>query len=146
MTLLERMELDLTEAMRAKDEFAVTALRMLKSSVQNAAIAKRGELTDDEVAAVLAKEAKKRQEAMAEFAKAGRAELANKEEAEHELIGRYLPEKMGDEDVRAAVKQLLGEEKFTDFGQAMRAAMAGLKGKADGALVSKLVREELDKK
>lgn len=153
--MLEKISGDLKEAMKARDEKRLSVLRMISSALQGKQIEKRAKvgdqsvaLTDDEVLAVLKHEAKKRQDAIAEFGKAGRAELAGKEAEELEVIKAYLPAEMGDAELEAIVSRTLsamGEVTEKDFGKAMGAVMKETKGQASGDRVSALVKKYLAK-
>lgn len=146
--LKERLESDLRDAMKARDELATSTLRMVLAAVRNAEVAGKQarELTDDEVLSVLTKEAKKRREAATAFADAGRAESAAKERAEEEIIARYLPKQLSDEELTAVVAEALAQGGFTGLGQmgpAMKAVQAAVAGRAEGARVAAEVRRQL---
>lgn len=146
--LKERLESDLRDAMKARDELATSTLRMVLAAVRNAEVAGKQarELTDDEVLSVLTKEAKKRREAATAFADAGRADSAAKERAEEEIIARYLPKQLSDEELAAVVAEALAQGGFTGMGQmgpAMKAAQAAVAGRAEGARVAAEVRRQL---
>lgn len=147
MSLKEQIEEQTVEAMKTHKEAELSLLRMLKSSIKNAEIAKGHELSDEEVISVLEKEAKQRRDSIAQYEAGNRTDLADVEKHELELIEKYLPQKLGEEQIRELVKQVISEVKPTgsaDFGKVMGAVMAKLKGQADGASVQKIVREELD--
>jgi hypothetical protein len=121
---------------------------MVLAAVRNAEVAGKQarELTDDEVLSVLTKEAKKRREAATAFADAGRADSAAKERAEEEIIARYLPKQLSDEELAAVVAEALAQGGFTGMGQmgpAMKAAQAAVAGRAEGARVAAEVRRQL---
>jgi uncharacterized protein YqeY len=146
--LKTRLESDLHEAMKARDELVTSTLRMAIAAVRNAEVAGKQarELTDDEVLGVLTKEAKKRREAATAFADAGRAESARKELAEEEILGRYLPQQLTDEEIAQVVTQALAAGGFTgpaQMGQAMKAAQAAVAGRAEGGRVAAEVRRQL---
>ncbi|MBI2075530.1 MAG: GatB/YqeY domain-containing protein, partial [Candidatus Harrisonbacteria bacterium] len=101
------------------------------------------ELTDDEVMEVIGKEAKKRKESIVSFEAGGRADLAAEEKKELEILSVYLPAQMSEEDVRAAILRIVAASPSKALGPVMKAAMAELKGRADGALVGKIVKEKL---
>jgi len=140
------------EAYKAKDEALVSTLRMLKSAILNKKIEKslpkEEILGDDEAMAVLKSEAKKRADSVESYRAAGREELAQKEEAEIGIIKKFLPEQLSEAAVRelaAAVIAESGNPGPSGFGKIMSAVMARAKGAADGATVSKVVKEELGK-
>jgi hypothetical protein len=146
--LKERLESDLRDAMKARDELVTSTLRMVLAAVRNAEVAGKQarELTDDEVLSVLTKEAKKRREAATAFADAGRAESAAKERAEEEIIARYLPRQLSDEELAAVVAEALAQGGFTgmaQMGPAMKAVQAAVAGRAEGARVAAEVRRQL---
>jgi uncharacterized protein YqeY len=141
MAILEEIKDDLTGAMRAGERDKVGALRLVLSELQKAA--KEG--SDDEVA-VLRRERKRRLEAARAYREAGRADLADGEEAEGELISSYLPAELSEDELRAIVEQAVrdsGAESARDMGKAMKLAMAAVDGRADGSRVSGLVRASL---
>jgi hypothetical protein len=147
-TLKDLLTTDMRAAMKARDELMTSTLRMALTAVGNAEVAGREkrELSDDEVLAVLAKEAKKRREAAVAFADAGRAELAAKERAEEQIIERYLPAQLGDDELAALVAQALAAGGFTEMkqmGPAMKAAQAAVAGRAEGGRIATEVRRQL---
>jgi uncharacterized protein YqeY len=141
MTLVDTVKQDVASAMRAGEKERVGALRLVLSELQKAAKDGKG----DELA-VLRRERKRRLESAAAFREAGRAELADGEEAEARIIEGYLPAELGDDELRgivaAAVAQT-GAQSPKDMGQVMKAAMAVVGTRADGKRVSALVREAL---
>lgn len=142
MSLLDQIEADLKAAMIQKDAELVAALRLLLAALKNAAIDKRGQLTTAEELKVLAKEAKQRQESIEAYQQAGRDDLADKEKKELVVIKRYLPRQMSEDEVRELIGGLDGWEAVKgNFGAAMKLAMKQVAGRADGALVAKVVRE-----
>jgi uncharacterized protein YqeY len=147
-TLKDRLTADMRGAMKARDETATSTLRMALAAVRNAEVSGKEarELSDQEVLGVLTKEAKKRREAATAFAEAGRAELAAKERAEEEVLSRYLPTQLGDEEVTELVAGALAAGGFSgkaQMGPAMKAAQAAVAGRADGARVAAEVRRQL---
>lgn len=149
MNLKERITKDTIEALKKKNETEVSVLRMLSSAIKNAEIEAKKELSDEETVQILTKQAKQRKEAIEEYKKAGREELAEKEEKELKIIEEYLPEKMSEEEILKIVEEIVSEQKpegMGDFGKIMGAAMAKLKGKADGNTVSEAVKKALSGK
>lgn len=143
---LPDIQKDLKEAMKAGDSDKVAVLRMLNASLKNRQIekGKDAELTEEEVMQVLTREAKKRKEAAEAFEKGGRPELAENEKKELAIIEGYLPKQMSREEVAAAVeKALSGLADKSNQGLVMKAVMAELKGKADGKMISEIVKEKL---
>lgn len=143
MTIIEQIDTRLKEAMIAKDEQATGLYRLLRSALKNAEIEKRAELEESDVIRVLEKEAKQRRDSIEQYQAGQRADLAAHEEAELKVIEGFLPEKMDEEAVRAEVRNIIGANEGQDFGRTMGLVMGQLKGKADGALVQKIVREEM---
>ena len=147
-TLKAQLEADLRESMKAREELVTSTLRMALAAVRTAEVAGKQarELADDEVLAVLTKEAKKRREAAEAFAGAGRAEAAEKEQAEEKILERYLPAQLSDEEIAELVATALAEGDFTEksqMGPAMKAAQAAVAGRAEGGRVAAEVRRQL---
>jgi len=147
-TLKDRLNEDLRTAMKERDELTTSTLRMAIAAVRNAEVSGTAarDLSDDEVTAVLTKEAKKRREAATAFAGAGRDDQAAKENAEGEILDRYLPKQLSDEEVAELVAGALAEGGFSGKGQmgpAMRAAQAAVAGRAEGGRVAAEVRRQL---
>jgi uncharacterized protein YqeY len=147
-TLKDRLNEDLHTAMKARDELITSTLRMALSAVRTAEVAgdEARELSDDEVLAVLTKEAKKRREAATAFSGAGRAEQAAKETAEGEVLDRYLPKQLTDAEIAEIVTQALAAGGFSgkaQMGPAMKAAQAAVAGRAEGGRVAAEVRRRL---
>jgi uncharacterized protein YqeY len=149
MGLQEKIPQDLKEALRGKRELELSVLRMLQSSIKNKEIEKRKkELSDEEVVEVVGAEVKKRKEAAAEFEKVNRQEAADREKAEIEILMKYMPAQMSEDEIRAQVKKAVtesGADGIKDLGKVMKIIIPALKGKADGAVVNRIVREELEK-
>jgi uncharacterized protein len=149
-TLKERLRSDLTAAMKSRDELVKATLRMTLTAIGNAEVAGDAarELGDDEVLAIIRREAKKRAESAEAFAGAGREELAAQERAEGEVLARYLPTQLTDDELaeiaRAAVDQTaaeLGERPGPrQMGQVMRNATAAAAGRADGRRLAAAVK------
>jgi len=147
-TLKDLLTTDMRAAMKARDELRTSTLRMALTAVGNAEVAgpEKRALSDDEVLAVLTKEAKKRREAATAFADAGRDELAAKERAEEEILAHYLPAQMGDDELATLVAEALAGGGFTgmkQMGPAMKAAQAAVAGRAEGGRVAAEVRRQL---
>ena len=146
--LKERLRADLTDAMRARDQVRLRTLRMALTAITNEEVAGSAtrELSDDDVLKVLAREAKKRREAADAFAAAGRAEQAEAERAEGEVLAGYLPAQLSDEElaglVAAAVAET-GAAGLPGMGKVMKAVTPRVAGRADGARVAAEVRRQL---
>lgn len=149
MSLYEQLNDDLKRAMREGDAFRRDVIRLLGSAVKNAAIEKRkpvAEMADAEVEEVIKRGIKQRKDSIEQYEAGGRAELADKERQEMEVLQAYLPEAMPEDAVRALVAQAVtesGAAGMADFGKAMGAAMKLVAGRADGTLVKRLVEETL---
>jgi uncharacterized protein YqeY len=146
--LKARLESDLRDAMKARDELVTSTLRMAITAVRNAEVAGESarQLSDDEVLSVLTKEAKKRREAATAFADAGREAQAAKERAEEEVLAGYLPKQLSDEELAGIVRDALaaaGLSGASSMGPAMKAAQAAVAGRAEGGRVAALVRAQL---
>lgn len=148
MTVLEELNQDMKTAMKAKDRESLTTIRMLKSALQNEQINKGDELTEDEELTILAREKKQRVESLNEFKEADRTDLVEKLEKELSIVDHYLPEQLSEEEivqiVQDAVEQT-GADSMKDMGKVMGAVLPKVKGKADGSLVSSIVKQELSK-
>jgi uncharacterized protein YqeY len=147
-TLKDRLNEDLRTAMKGRDELTVSTLRLALAAVRNAEVSgtEARELSDDEVLAVLTKEAKKRREAATAFAGAGRADQAEKENAEGAILDRYLPAQLSDAEIAELVAGALAAGGFSGKGQmgpAMKAAQAAVAGRAEGGRVAAEVRRQL---
>jgi uncharacterized protein YqeY len=147
MNMKERIVSDLTASMRARDAARTSTLRMIKASVMNREIDKGGELNDDEMAKALQSLVKQRRDAVEQYEKAGRQELADKERAEIEVIEAYLPQAASREEIEQAVAQAISEtgaSSMREMGAVMKAAQARLAGRsADGRTVSEIVKSRL---
>jgi uncharacterized protein YqeY len=149
MTLQERVDSDLKEAMRAKDATKLGVLRMLKSALKYAAIAKSGaeaELSDAEAAQVVRKQARQRQDSIESFEKAGRADLVDKEKQELSILSGYLPQAMSAEEISKVVKETIAEAGATSraqMGAVMKALQAKVAGRVDGKALSAEVQKQL---
>ena len=143
-----KIQADMTAAMKAKDSDTLSTLRMLKAALMEAKTkkAKDETLSDDEVVDVLQRYVKKRRETADEMAKLGREDLVARERAEIDVAMRFLPQPMDEGEVRAAVREAVqasGAVGPKDMGRVMGLVMAKVKGKAEGGLVSRLVKEAL---
>lgn len=140
---------DLKKSMLARDELRTSTLRMLISAIGYYEIEKGGagyKATDEDVMAVIQKQAKQRQDSIEQFKNAGRQELVDKETKELEIVQTYMPAQMGEDEVKKLVDDAVaksGAASIQDIGKVMGILMPQVKGKADGRLVSKLVKEKL---
>ena len=148
MPLRTDIEQRYIEAMKAKDADKVSTYRMLRAAIKNAEIDKQAELTDEQAVEVIGKEVKKLRDSLADFEKAGRADLAEKVKGELALMTGFLPEQLSEADVQAAVASkaaALGLTGESAYGRLMGEVMKDLKGRADGGTVGKAVKEFLQK-
>ncbi|HEY3659593.1 MAG TPA: GatB/YqeY domain-containing protein [Candidatus Udaeobacter sp.] len=150
MTLQQRVDSDLQEAMRARHATKLNVLRMLKSALKYAAIAKSdadAELSDAEAVQVIRKQAKQRQDSIESFEKGGRAELAEKEKEELAILNTYLPQGMSTDELAKVVRETIAEigaTSKTQMGAVMKALQAKAGGRADGKTLSSEVARQLN--
>ena len=148
MAIKERLETDLREAMRARDQRRMGVVRMLRAAVMNFEIARTDrknpqfgkEITEEDYVSVVRKELNQRREALEFAKKANRADLVEKEQGELEIVEGYLPRQMSKEEIRVEVERLVGEH-GREFKKVMPVAASALRGRADGRLVNEVVRE-----
>ena len=148
MNIVEQIEKDYLEAYKAHNELKVSVLRMVKTSLKNAEINKEAELSEEEAIEVLKRELKQRHESAEVYRQNGQNEAADKEEAEIKFIEPYLPAQLSEEETDKIVKNTIAEMGDVDqskTGLIIGKIMGEYKGKVEGALVSKLVRENLTK-
>ena len=150
MSIKETLRSDLTEAIRGRNEIVSSTIRMVLTAITNEEVAGKEArvLSDDEVIVVLSREAKKRREAAEAFEGAGHAEKAALEKAEGEVIAKYLPAQLTEADITAMIAEAIaatGAAGPADMGKVMGAIKAKIAGKADGSVVSSLVKAALNK-
>lgn len=162
--LKEKLQADVKEALKAGNSQKRTLLGMVMSAIKNREFDKRAKLSktgtdadkleeasklnDEEVIETISSEIKKRKDSVEQFEKGGRPELAEQENQEIEMLMIYMPEQMSEDDIRTEVRKAVSETGAAgpkDMGKVIGAVMAKIKGKADGTLVSKVVKEELVK-
>ena len=152
MTIAEKINKDITDAMRARDEHRLTTLRMMKSGIRNREIEKRSPVDDQETIQILSTMIKQRKDSIDQFTKGGRTELADKEAAEIKMIEDYMPKAAGEEEVTATVRATIAEMgtvTIKDMGTVMKNTMAKFQAngtRVDGKLVSEAVKRELSPK
>lgn len=147
MNLFEQIQADLTTFLRAKDEIATSTLRLLLSNIHNAEIAKGSNLIDSEVLLQITKDAKRHRESIEAYASANRNDLAEKEQKELAILEKYLPEQLKEEELSKIVEEeikTLGADQIKDMGKVMAQVMAKVKGRADGGVVSAIVKSKLE--
>ncbi len=145
MFLYERIEQDLVQAMKAKDELALSALRLVRSSLKNKQIELQRVLTDEDSVAVIRSMVKQYKDALSDFTKAGRDDLASRQRLEIDVLSKYLPAALSDEEVEAIAKRVIAEDKATpaDTGKVMGRVMKELGGRVDGNTVRAIVQRLL---
>lgn len=146
MTLSERINNDLKEAMKSKDSFRLSVIRMVKGAMQLAKPNPREELTDDDVITVISKQIKMRNDSIKEFEAAGRSDLVEQNKKEIEILNTYMPKQLSEEELTEIIDKVFEEAKPTsqkDMGLIMKNISPLVKGKADMSLVNKLVKERL---
>ena len=147
--LKDTIQNDLKNAMLAKDESKLSTIRMLKSALQYFEIQKGGAgytATDEDVVEVVGREIKKRKESIELYEKGNRQELADKEKEELEMLSVYLPEQLSEDEIRSLIDEAIsatGASQMYDMGKVMGILSPKIKGKADGGMVSSIVREKL---
>jgi uncharacterized protein YqeY len=146
MSLNEKIRNDLKKALKEKDLVRISVLRFLLSQIQNKEIElnKRNRLSDEEVVAVIRKQAKERQESIEAYRQGNRDDLVKKEEGELKILNTYLPQLLSSEELEKIVSQTIeeiGAKGAEDFGKVMGAVMEKVKGRADGQMVAGLVKK-----
>ena len=144
----ERILVDLKNAMKNQNKDLLNVVRMVKGAIQLEEIKVKHVLNDDEVITIIAREIKTRKESIKEFEKGGRTDLVEKTEKEIELLNKYMPEQLSEEEIIKTVNDVFDELKpssVSDMGKIMGKLTPILKGKADLGLVNKIVREKLNK-
>lgn len=145
MSIQQQINTDIITAMKAKEEAALRALRAIKSALLLAATADgaKGEVDDEQATKILQKLAKQRKESMDIFIQNNRAELAEAEKEELTVINKYLPAQMSEDEVKAALEAIISQEPSKEFAKIMPIAMKQLAGKADGKIISGLLKSIL---
>lgn len=147
MAIIDRIEEDFRQALKKRDEITVSTLRMLKSAVHNKEIEKKGEkLKDAEVVRIVARQLEQRRDSIEQFKKGNRPELAEKEAREMEVLKKYMPQQLSEDEIVNIVKRIIAETKAkdrSDLGKVMKLAMAELQGRAEGKLVNQIVLTQL---
>lgn len=149
MSLKEQIPADLKKALREKNKKELNVLRMLQSAIRNREIDSGKDLDDDSaIIEVINSEIKKRKDTVEEYRKVNREDAAREEQEEIEILMRYMPEQLDEESIREYVLESvskLNASGLKDLGTVMKDVKPGLKGKADGKIINKIVREELEK-
>jgi len=138
---------DMKVALKGNEKLKLSTLRLIRAAIKNTEISKKDKLTEDEIIGIISKHLKKLEESLDLFIKGQRPELVDRAKKEIEIIKEYLPEQLAEEEVEKIAKDTIKKFEFSglkDIGPAMRAIMPLLKGKADGKIVNKVVRDLLD--
>ena len=146
MALRERLSEEMKNAMKARDDLRLSAIRMIRSAVKNKDIELKRELNDQEIVEVVATLGKQRRESIRMFTDAGRTDLVEKEEKELAVLLDFLPQQLSREEIAALVEKAIAEcgaQGGKDMGKVMKALMPHVAGRADGKMVSDVVREKL---
>jgi len=146
MSLSERLNEDMKQAMKSQDKFKLSVIRMVRSTIKNSEIDLKRTLDDNEVLDVLTREIKQRKDSLQEFEKAGRDDLAASLQAELVILTEYMPQQLSEEEVKAIVQQTIqqvGASSKADMGKVMTALMPQVKGRADGKVINQLVQQLL---
>lgn len=146
--LEERITNDMKEAMKKKDALRLSCLRMIIADIKNAVIAKQKDLKDDDIIDILQRQIKQHKDSIESFKKGDRQEMADKEQKELLIIQSYLPQQLGEDEIRNIITDSIaqtGAQGAKDMGKVMAAVMPKIKGRADGKIVNKIVLELLNK-
>lgn len=146
MSLLRKVDADLTAALKASDKPRLSVLRLLKAAAKNRQIDKGGELSDEEVTALIVTFIKQRRESIEQFSRGGRTDLVEQEQRELSILQAYLPEELSPEDLDRLIREAIAESGAVgeaDMGKVMRVLMPRVRGVADGKVVNARVRELL---
>lgn len=148
--LKQKLQDELKQSMLAKDEFKTSVLRLLISSINYFEIQKGigYEATDEDVISIIQREIKQRNDSIEQYNKGNRRDLAEKEEKELQFLQTYLPEQMSEEEIRKLVDEAVSQtnaKAINEMGKVMGVLMPKIKGKADGSLVSRIVKEKLER-
>lgn len=143
----ERLLEDLKLAMKSQDKIKLSVIRMVKAAIQMDEIAKKRELTEEEIVSILAKQIKTRKESIQEFAKANRNDLVEQNEAEVAILNTYMPKMMEESEIEALIEEVFTKVNPTgvnDIGRVMKEIAPLVKGKADMSLVNSLIKKHLE--
>lgn len=147
MTILERLNSDLKDAMKNKDSFSLSVIRMAKGAIQLEAINKKKELSEDELVAIISKQIKLRKDSIVEFEKAGRNDLVEQNQKEVELLNKYMPEQFSEEEINNIIDEVFEKVNPTsakDMGLIMKEISPKLRGKADMGYVNGIIKNKLN--
>lgn len=144
--LFKKLQEDMKNAMKSGEKERLSTIRMLISEIKKVQIDSKKELTDDDVVSILQKYLKQRKEAYSQYISAGREDLARKEQFEIDVVQEYLPQPLSEEELSNIIQQTIqevGASSVKDMGKVVKAVMEKVKGRAEGATVSRIVKEKL---
>jgi len=142
MNIRERLLEDMKKAMKDKDKFRLSVIRMIRSEIQNLEIANSGSLSEEDLIDLIAKEKKKRQESMEEYRQADKNDVVEDLKREIEILNEYLPRQLSEEELEQTIKETISEigaDSPQDMGKVMKEVMPKVKGRADGKKVNQIV-------
>ncbi|MCX8069627.1 MAG: GatB/YqeY domain-containing protein [Thermodesulfovibrionales bacterium] len=143
MSILAKIDADLKEALKNKQEIRLSTLRLIKASIKNKSIDKQSPLNDEDIVSLLSSQIKQRKESIEQYTKAGRNDLADKEQQEIDIIKTYLPEELTPQEIDTIIQSAIKEVNASspsDMGKVMKVVMPKTRGKADGKYVNERVK------
>jgi hypothetical protein len=146
MSLLKKLQEEMKSAMKSGDKERLATIRMLISEIKKVQIDSKKELSDDEIIKILQKYAKQRKDSIEQYRKAGREDLAEKEERELKIVQEFLPQPLSEEEIEQLVNEAIeetGASSMKDMGKVIKLVMEKAKGRAEGSVISKIVKEKL---
>ncbi len=144
--LLEKLQDEMKKALKSGEKERLSVIRMLISEIKKVQIDKKKELTDEEIIQILQRYAKQRKEAIQQYKKANREDLVEKEERELKIVQEFLPEPLSKEEIEKIVEEVIketGASSMKDMGKVMKTVMEKVKGRAEGSIVSQIVKSKL---
>ncbi|OWZ83055.1 GatB/YqeY domain-containing protein [Natranaerobius trueperi] len=147
MEIAQRLQQDMKEAMKKKDKFRLSVIRMIRSELQNQEINNSEVLSEEDIIEILIKERKKRSDSLKEYQQAGKEDTVRDLEKEIDILDEYLPEQLSDEELESIIKDAIdkvGAKSLKEMGQVMKVVMPNVKGRADGKRVNNLVKQLLE--
>lgn len=145
--MLEKINNDIIDAMKSKDTLKLATLRMLKGAIELERINTRKDITDEDIVIILGKQIKTRKESIEEFKKGNRTDLVDKTTSEIDLLNNYMPEMLSEEEITKVIDEameLTGAKTISEMGKVMKEVSPKLRGKADMALVSNIIKNKLN--
>lgn len=147
MSLKETLMVDLKEAMKSHDKLQKDVITMIRASIKQREVDERIELTDEDILGIISKQLKEKKSSIEEFAKGNRQDLIDRTNEEINVLLKYLPEQLSEEELKQIIQQTIEEENITsnkEIGQLMKHVMPKVKGRADGSAINKIARELLN--